>query len=361
LQKNPATLLVKTKAMRMYSILSVLIPIVSIGQNPVEAERLVQIGIESHDKGDYKDAIIKYDQALKLDKNNLLALSEKAITLNATQSYAEAVEISRLAIGSHKNDELKTVYVAYANSLDHLNQTENAIKVYDEGLLKYPNYYQLHFNKGITLVNSKNYDAALLSFQNAVKSNPNHASSFNAIGILEMGNNRIPSILALSRFLILENQTSRAKGGFENLKGLLSKGVSQKDDKSISIVIDPNELSKAEDKKSKENNFSSTDLILSLASAQDYDKKNEGKSDCEKFIEKFKTICSSLSEMKKGNSGFYWDYIVPYFIDMNKNKMIEPFAYIVFYPTQSDDVLKWHKSNEKSIAEFNNWSNQYKW
>lgn len=336
-------------------------PIFTFGQNQIEVENLVEKGIESHDKGDFKDAISKYNEALELDKNNLLALSEKALTLNAMKAYAEAVEISQLAIKTHKNDNLQTVYVAYANSLDHLNQPENAIKIYDEGLKIYPDYHQLHFNKGITQVNSKKYDGALLSFQKATKSNPNHSSSFNAIGILEMDNNRIPSILALSRFLIIENQSSRAKSSFGILKSLLSKGVKQKEDISISVNIDPKTLSKSEQGSKLENNFSSTDMILSIAATQDYDDQNKNKTEAEKFISKFETICSSLHELKKDNHGYYWDYLASYFIELKNKNLVEPFVYVLFTISGSEDVMQWQKTNSALIQKFNDWSKSYTW
>ena len=47
-------------------------------QNKFEADKIVNEGIPYHDKGDYEGAIKKYDEALKLDSDNLLALAEKA-------------------------------------------------------------------------------------------------------------------------------------------------------------------------------------------------------------------------------------------------------------------------------------------
>jgi tetratricopeptide (TPR) repeat protein len=51
---------------------------ISIGQNKEEAEKLVNEGIAYHDKDDYDGAISKYDKALELDKDNLLALTENS-------------------------------------------------------------------------------------------------------------------------------------------------------------------------------------------------------------------------------------------------------------------------------------------
>ena len=39
-------------------------------QNNEEADNLVKEGIDQHDKGNYEEALKKYDAALKLDKHN---------------------------------------------------------------------------------------------------------------------------------------------------------------------------------------------------------------------------------------------------------------------------------------------------
>lgn len=331
-------------------------------QNQVDAEKLVNEGISLHDKGDYLGAIDKYSKALEIDKDNLLALTEKGMSLNSAGKYDEAIKVSNQAILAHSNQDLKNVYVNYANALDHLKRTDEALTIYEEGIQKYPNYYQLYFNKGICYTNLNKYSDAIFCFQKAVTVNPKHGSSLNAIGILETKNNRIPAILAFSRFLIIEPQTSRSKKNFENLQNLLMQGVTQTDKKSISIKIDESVLQDStKTAHKKENDFSITDLILSMDAALDFDKKNVKKTDVEKFIRKFETICASLDEVKKDNFGFYWENFVPYFIQMKNKKLIEPFAYIVFVDSGTEDVSKWHKNNQTELDKFYNWSKNYNW
>lgn len=346
--------------MKLKTLLLFLFFSVAYAQNQADAEKLVNEGVALHDKGDYVGAVDKYSKALELDKDNLLALTEKAMSLNAAGKYDEAVKVSKQTIAAHSNQDLKNVYVSYANSLDHLKRTDEALKIYDEGIQKFPNYYQLYFNKGICYTNNNRYDDAILCFQKSIAINPRHAGSLNAIGILEMGSNRIPAILAFSRFLIVEPQTSRSKKNLENLQNLLMQGVTQTDKKSVSIKIDSSMLSDSTAIK-KENNFSQTDLILSVTSGLDFDKKNIKKTDVEKFINKFEVMCSSLQETKKDNFGFYWENFVPYFIEMKNKKLIESFAYIVFVDSDSEDVVKWHKKNQSELDKFYNWSKDFNW
>ncbi|MCC9064055.1 tetratricopeptide repeat protein [Flavobacterium piscisymbiosum] len=282
------------------------------------------------------------------------------MSLNAAGKYVESIDVSKHAILTHANEDLKNVYVSYANALDHLKKTDEALTIYQEGIQKYPNYYQLQFNKGICYTNSNRYSEAILCFQKSLLINPKHAGSLNAIGILEMGEHRIPAILAFSRFLIVEPQTSRSKKNLENIKKLLTQGIQKTGEKSITININSNVLSDSTGIK-KENDFSQADLILSMASGLDFDKKNIKKTEVENFIRKFEVICASLEETKNNNFGFYWETFVPYFIEMKNKKFIEAFAYIAFVDSESEDVAKWHKKNQSELDKFYNWSKDYKW
>ncbi|CAD0004243.1 tetratricopeptide repeat protein [Flavobacterium salmonis] len=345
--------------MKVKTLLLFLFFSATYAQNKAEAEKLVDEGIELHDKGDYDGAIAKYSKALEIDKDNLLALTEKAMSLNTSGKYDESIQVAKHTISTHPKEDLSTVYVSYANSLDHLHKLDEALKIYDEGIKKFPDYHQLYFNKGVCYANSNKYGEAVDCLQKALLVNPNHAGSLNAIGIMEMSSNRIPAILAFSRFLIVEPQTSRAKKNLESLQNLLMQGVKQSDEK-ITISINSDMLADPKGKK-KENDFSQTDLILSMAAGLDFDKKNTAKTDVEKFIGKFETICASLDETKKGNSGFYWQNLAPYFIEMKEKKLIEPFAYIAFASSGKEDVSKWLKQNQAELEKFYTWSTGYNW
>ena len=341
-----------------------LFTIIAFGQNKLEAEKLVDEGIAYHDKGDFEGAISKYDKALELDKDNLLALAEKALSLLSLHKYDDAIIICKKVIEKYPNqNSLKNVFVTYGNALDGLKKTDKSIEVYDEGIKIFPEYYLLYFNKGITLSSVKRYDEALLCFQKSVLLNPKHASSNNVIArILYSQDKNIPSLLAFSRFLILEPQSDRAKENLELLQKIIKGNVEQTAKNNITINIDPKILEDtASNGKAKENSFNSTELILNIASALDYDKGNSKKPEVEQFIRKFKIVCASIEETKNNNFGFYWEYYVPYFIELNKKKLIEPFAYIAFASSEKENVSKWLKSHQTEIDKFYLWSENYNW
>lgn len=337
---------------------------ISFGQNKADAEKLVDEGVNYHDKGDYDGAIAKYDKALELDKDNLLALAEKAFSLLSLQKYDEAINYCQKAIATHPGDKgLKTVYVTYGNASDGQKKTDKSIEIYDEGIKLFPDYYQLYFNKGISLSSVKKYDEAVLCFQKAVMLNPKHASSHNAIARLSnINNKRIPALLAYCRFLSIEPQSKRAKENLASMQKIMKGNVEETGKKSVTINISPDMLGDTTASgKPKENSFTSTDLILSMDAAMDFDKKNKKKTEVEQFIRKFETVCASLKETKKDNYGFFWDFYVPFFSEMKDKNFIETFAYIAFASTDDPDTAKWLKAHKSETDKFFEWTKSFEW
>ena len=320
-------------------------------------------GVSLHDKGDYSGAISDYEKALKIDPNNVTALGEKAFSLLSLKDYSNSIKTCKKAINNNpKSKRLKFVYTTYANALDASKKPIEAVEIYNQGIELFPDYYQLHFNKGITLSGLQKYDEALLSFQNSASLNPQHASSHNAIGrVLMINKSNIPALMAFGRFLIIEPQGNRAKSNLPFVQKIMSANVEKTGKNNITINIDPNILSDAEQKEKTENDFSTTDLILSMSAALDYDKKNKKKTEVELFINKFETVCSSLKEAQEDNYGFYWEYYVPYYIEMKDNNLIETFSYLVYASSENKNIQDWLDKNKSKIDLFYKWSSEYKW
>jgi len=344
-------------------ILLFLFPVLShivMGQQQNERVlKLVDEGIEMHDEGDYKGALAKYDEALKIDKDNALALGEKALTLFALRQYKESLQCAERAINKNpESDALRSVYVTYGNAYDNLKEPDKALAAYDKGIKLFPGEHQLYYNKGVTLVGMKRYDEAMTCFQQLALLNPNHPGTQHAIASLaDAKGMRIPALMAYCRFLVLEPVGERAKMDFGSLQRILKKGVEQKDGNTIGITLDENIVS---DKK-KENDFGIADMTLLLQAALDYSDENKEKTDVELFIAKLETLCASLSESQKDNYGFFWDYYAPYFSEIRNKKLIEPFAYLLFVNGGGPDVGKWIKSHKSDLEKFYAWSLSFEW
>jgi tetratricopeptide (TPR) repeat protein len=325
-----------------------------------QADNLVQEGVVFQDKGDVDSAFSRYNQALKMDRDNLAALAEMAYSYLSIDKYDESISYAKRAIKVHPHDPvLKTVYVSYGNALDGEGKPEKAVDVYDEGIKIYPDYFQLYYNKGISQIKLNKSGDALLSFERSVTLNPNHASSHNAIGRLLYMTNKIPSLMAFCRFLALEPNSKRSSANLMNVQKIMGAHVTKNDDKNVTISVSPDMLDV--NKKKEKNNFSGAELMLALNSALDNDSTNTNKTDVEKFMRKFSSLCEYLKGAEKDNYGFYWDYYVPYFTEMNDKGLTEVFAYIVFASSEDPNAKVWLESHQTDVTGFNKWSDGFQW
>lgn len=328
------------------------------------AEDVVKEGIALHDQGKYEEALGKYDAALKLDSNNFTALAEKAVTYTAMKRYEESLQQARKLMTQFKgNRRLGNTYVTAGNTLDLMQKPDQALAMYDDGIKEFPDYYHLYFNKAITLSNLKRYDEAVQVCEKAALANPDHSSSHYVIAVLNNSNKkRIPAILAYCRFLVVEPSGQRALGVQKELLNLMNGDTKKTGKNATTISLSPDMLAGVKDADSpRPNNFAITDLTLSLSAALDHDKKNENKSVVDNFIRKIETVCSSLSETKTNNSGFYWEYYAPYFIELKEKKFIEPFAYLIFSASDDKSVSEWLATHETEVQTFLEWSKSYSW
>lgn len=335
---------------------------ITFAQNPEKAKELTQEGITLHDKGKYVEAIQKYDEALKTDENNFFAMSEKAMSLHALQKNEEAVKLCNQVIQMHPNeDDLKSVFVTCGNAYDQMKKPDLSLEKYNEGLNKFPDFYYLHYNKGITLVNMNETKEALASFEKAAFYNPMHASSHNAIARLKsVEKQRIPSLMAYLTFLMVEPTGARAVSNLEAMNTQLYGNITQKKKNKTEVTFNTDFLTGEEN---QENDFSTVDLTMSLTIATQIgsSKENKKMSEVEKFQKTIETFCSLLAETIDEKRGFYWTYYAPFFVELQKAKRIETFCHLVMASSDDKDVDKWLKAHREEVTDFYKWARNYDW
>jgi tetratricopeptide (TPR) repeat protein len=338
------------------SFLLIIFSALAFGQG--EVDQLIKDGISLHRKGDYSAAITKFDEALKLEPTNGEAMFEKTYSLLQLKHYDEALDILKKILKESKDPDVRRLsYVSYGTILDFQGDKKKSIKIYEEGIKEFPQSYLLYYNKGITEAGIGINDDAIISFQNSVRRNPMHGSSHNALGILVGGKSRIPGIMSTFSFLLIEPEGDRAKLNLTQLDKFIMRGISQKDEKNITISLDRSVLDK---KKSKEDDFSSAELMLSLIAARVPDSLTT-RSEAELLGYRLSTMIAIIDETDKKDKGFYKNFYVPFFVDMKKNDFITTACYIAMTSSGKDDIINWQKENKDKVDNFFDWLDKYKW
>lgn len=333
-------------------------------QDVLMVRELVGEGVALYDQGQYEQAVAKYQQALAALPGYATAQAELAMAYAALNRHEEAVALCRQLLQAHPADADPLVYLTYGNSLDASKKSDEALAVYRQGLQRYPDSYLLYFNQGVTLAGQEKEDEAVASFQHAIGLNPAHASSHMVLGGVQLGaGTRIPAILALARFLVLEPGSGRSAQRQALLDQALMQGVSQADAHNVTINIPAVSPKKGKDKKAGPDDFGSEEASLSLSGAFTLDAKNKNKTKTELFIDQFGTLCKLMGERGKGaGGGFTRTYYVPYFVELERKGYVPAFAYLVHSSqAAAPEVQRWLAAHPTEVQVFREWSKNYDW
>jgi tetratricopeptide (TPR) repeat protein len=324
------------------------------------AKALVNEGIDLHDKGEFESALKKYDEAIAADATYSTAFYEKSFTLYAMKKLEECIDLSKQMIKQFPDNEiLKAVYVQYGSSLDDLGESDKAIKIYSEGLKKFPDYFLLHFNKAITYSVMKDYDKSYACYQEALIANPLHASSYYRVAELLKSTNHIPAMLAGIMQLIIEPQSKRSVNTFNDIKELMYGSVKKTDQNNVTIFMDASMFDTKKTKKQPDN-FRTQEMLFTFSSALDKDSvmNTITKTDIEKFDLKLQLLINSLTENEKG---FFSERYVHFFKKMKEDGFTMIVSRLVFANTADERNAAWLKVNPNKVEEFYKWLKEYKW
>jgi tetratricopeptide (TPR) repeat protein len=319
---------------------------------------LLREGTALHDQRDYEGALRKYDDIIAGDKDFLAAYYEKSFTLFAMGRYQDCIDLCKSILKQFPRENTQSVYVNYGSALDQLGRNKEAISVYRDGIKKYPNFYLLHFNKGITEFNDKSSDDALADFERSVTLNPQHPSSHLYLAYCMADRNKIAALLAFTAFLLLEPEGARAKKNLPTLLNILGAGVTQDGEKHITISLSPDALG---GKSKGEDDFTSAQLMISMRSALDYDDKYKALPRAINLKDKLELL-ADMTGIKTGKkAGFFTNFYMPLLRRMKSDSVLETACYIML--SSSDDPVnrQWLGDHQDKVKAFTDWLSEYPW
>lgn len=328
---------------KLLSLLSIILIICSsFGQNS-EIESLVQEGIAFHDNREYEKAIEKYKMALSIDPNSSLVNYEISFSYLSAKDYKNAEKYSKKVIELNDGNLLGG-YITYGSALDLLGKTNKSIKVYEKAMKDF-DYYLLYYNHALSCFNIGEINKAYESTLKAINKNSSHPSSHLILSkIMEQQGNRIKAMLPLYFFLLLEPNSQRAEIEYLTLRNYIDHGVTRTSDKNIDVVVPMNE----------DSDFGAAEMMISLSKASNSLEENEGKSEFQLFAENNESIFKVLGELKQDNTGFWWDFYVPFFYDLANENLTETYSYYISQ-SQGEEPINWLNEHPIEIERFENW------
>ena len=305
---------------------------------------------------EYDNAIAKYKQVLEESPSEVHAMYELAFTYYSKKDHQNALALARRG-AQYRTELLPRFYEVLGNSLDDLGKRAEAIDVFKAATKQAPGTAMLHFNLGLALTRSGKYRDAKKVIQQSVSLDPNHASSPYLLANIynEMGY-RVPAILALSRFLLIEPASPRSKEALLMLDRLIGAGVTtgtQSNQINITLALSP-------ESNKDEGDFDAVDLAMSISiAAMQIETKEHENSKFQLLAATYGAMAEVLARTK-GN-GFAARYYAPFFAEMDKQGFIQAFVHSAFQAGQPAGSDEWAKENEGKLSDFQAWLSAYRW
>ena len=276
-----------------YTIALVFINSLAFGQ--VSIESYVKEGIQFHDKGEFDQAIEKYQKALAIDPKSALVNFEISFSYMAKGDYSKALKYSDIVL-KLKGDYMLEAYINKGSCLDNMGEPKKAIKAFKKGIKKTNGHYLLYFNMALTYLKMGNTDDAQANAIKAIELSPSHGTSHLILATISRDlRNTAEAILSAHYFLMLEPTTSRSQVGYDILMENFQSNTSNEKGKPTTINISFNPESNSE--------FKGAGLMIGLLQASGSLEENEGKSQEEMFVKNTKSIFTYLGQLNEDKEG----------------------------------------------------------
>jgi serine/threonine protein kinase len=130
----------------------------------------------------YEEALVAYEQAIRLNPNDAGAYYYKGVALGELKRYEEELVAYEHAL--RLNPNYANTYYNKGVALGELKRYEEALLAFEQALRLNPNDTNAYFGKGVALERLKRYEEALLAFEQALRLNPNYADTYYAKSIV---------------------------------------------------------------------------------------------------------------------------------------------------------------------------------
>jgi tetratricopeptide repeat protein len=326
---------------------------------PTAAETTtIKLGIMLYDQHKYDEAIGRYEEVLKDNGDDTVALYELALAYAGKKDTQKAIDLA--AKGTQYKTpptQLAQFYAMIGNLLDAAGEPQRAIEVYKKGIEYAPGAGSLYYNMAVT------YSAGLHELESTKKTlkqgaaaDPTHAGTQLMLGKLFLADDlKTPALFALSRFLLLEPGTARTAEGYNLWIRVLNGGVSPTGQGGLNLAVNPNQ-------KKDEGDLTKLDLFIGLSKAAAL-KTAGDQAQIQILAGQMDNLLGVYADQQPGDDKgtFLWTYYMPYFAEMKKQNFVEPFVYFVSQRTTLPGTREWLNANRERVAAFLNWSKGYVW
>jgi tetratricopeptide (TPR) repeat protein len=317
--------------------------------SPEARKNLILEGVALNDKGDYDGAMAKYREVLAANPHDSQALYEMTFTLSAKKDWKPCYETAESAL-AFAQEYRALLFTSAGNCRDAAGDGDKAIALFEKGRREFPSDRGLAFNLGIAYAGKGENRKAGELFERTVRLAPGYGSAhFRLAQTYENGGMRVPALLGYLYYLSLDSGSERAKAAAEAALQLLRQGG--KKDKSGNTTIEIHKPEAGSD-------LTTLDLVLALSAAADDLDEKKGKTEIELVANQLDLLFDAAGDPKIQDQKdcFACQEYLPFFNDLKKHGLTEPFAYVALASLDLPGTADWLKANSAKIGALGDWA-----
>jgi tetratricopeptide (TPR) repeat protein len=128
------------------------------------------------DEGKLAESVALFEEARKLDPEDIVYPYELALAKYQLKDYDGAVKLLKELVKKKKANG--RVYAMLGNVYDDMGKTQKAIDTYEEGIKLFPEVGNIYMERGLVEMKRKEYDKALGYFEAGIKADPLYPSNY---------------------------------------------------------------------------------------------------------------------------------------------------------------------------------------
>jgi len=152
--------------------------------NQLTAEDWFQKGYNAYDIGDYDNAILYYNKAIKLAPEYISLYNNLGVVYDSKNFYDKAIEVYYEGIRIDSTDY--DLFVNLANAYAQKGNQDKAVKYFTKAIEINPENELAYCNLGLAYAKNNDYFKALINYNKAIIIKPDFEYVYNLIGILYM-------------------------------------------------------------------------------------------------------------------------------------------------------------------------------
>lgn len=169
-------------------------------------------GAELTKNSKYDESVIAYNKVHSLDSRYPQAQYEMILSLLYADKKEEALKICE----KHYNDKLYESFppllLIHGILLSDLEKYDEALKIFNEADVYFPNSAGLNYNKAIVYIRKDEKQKAVDLLKTNIKIDPSHSSSLYNLGLLALDDGQlVEGNLLMMTYLLFEPENSKAK------------------------------------------------------------------------------------------------------------------------------------------------------